>query len=123
MSGTYIIHPIWFYIFNVCQHLSELSFIALIIAIGAFAVVFFCFDYSDYSDFKCICKKFIIAIAILLSLTVFVPSQKACYQMMVASLATHENVEIAAGTAKNVVDYIIESVDELIENNEEEKAE
>lgn len=120
MGGTYIIHPIWFYIFNVCQHLSELSFIALLLSIGGFAMAFFILDFCD---FKCVCKKFIIAIAILLSLTIFVPSQKTCYQMMVASLATHENVEIAAGTAKNVVDYIIESVDELIESNEEEKAE
>ena len=48
------------------------------------------------------------------------PSEKACYQMMAASIITPNNLETVGTTAENIIDYIIESVDHLLDENENE---
>lgn len=41
--------------------------------------------------------------------------------MMAASIVTPNNIEAAGETATDIIDYIVDSVDELIENNEDEE--
>lgn len=42
----------------------------------------------------------------------FLPSKKACYQMMIASQVTKENIQKAEDTIKSPVDYIFEKINE-----------
>lgn len=47
--------------------------------------------------------------------------KKTGYAMMAASIVTPNNIEAAGETATDIIDYIVDSVDELIENNEDEE--
>ena len=71
--------------------------------------------YSNVCKFK---KLFIIGI-ISMIINLFIPTQETCYQMLAASLVTSNNLTIAKDTAENVVDYIVESVDKLLEKGSE----
>ena len=41
--------------------------------------------------------------------------------MMAASLITKENIEYVGETGKDIVDYIVDSIDILLEESEEEE--
>lgn len=49
---------------------------------------------------------------------IFVPSEKTVYKMMVANLATYENIDIAADTIEEAFDHVI---DKLVELGDKEK--
>lgn len=70
-------------------------------------------DVKRYKEFLDISKvfsiSFIVAI-ISLSLTVVIPSEKTMYRMMVANLATEENVQEVLDGIKEAVDYIVDKV-------------
>ena len=44
------------------------------------------------------------------------PSESTCYKMMAAEIVTPDNIEAAGNTAQNIIDYIIESIDKIIES-------
>lgn len=55
-------------------------------------------------------KKKIIVIALVITFAIFLPSKKTCYQMMVASQVTEENIKSAEDAIKDSVDYIFENI-------------
>lgn len=62
-------------------------------------------------------KKFVIMGIITFSLVIITPSEKTCYKMIAATVVTPNNIEIVGNTTTDIIDYIIESVDTLIEKN------
>ena len=48
---------------------------------------------------------------LLMTLNMLLPSKKTCYQMMIASQVTEENVKKAEDVIKDSVDYIFEKID------------
>ena len=68
---------------------------------------------------KSVKKLFIFGI-LLFTLESFIPNESTCYKMIAASMVTPNNIEAIGTTAENVVDYIVESVDKLMEEKENE---
>ena len=107
-----IINPIWFYLVGIATTLKiVIAFIAALIIVIAIVTAM---DKGFIKEVKRLC----IIGSILTILFCLIPSEKTCYQMMVASLVTKDNVEYVTETGKDIVDYIIESVDIIMEDND-----
>lgn len=56
-------------------------------------------------------RLLVVSLSMLIVIT-FIPSKETCYQMMVASQVTEENIKSAEDVIKNSVDYIFEKLKE-----------
>ena len=121
-----IINPLWFYLINVADNLIDVLWTlggTIIVISGAIMVMYFLGVFeSDFKEYLKRAKKFFILGILMTILGGFIPTKTTCYQMMTASMITPNNLEIAGETATNVVDYIVDSVDKLIEDNEEKES-
>lgn len=129
MSGTFIINPWLFYLFEVINNLrsflTDVSFFTLIAIVFLAFAIFFLSNINDVEELKTAIKtfklKFLIGLFVMsMCLPIFLPSKEVCYQMLVASCATEENLKLIGDTSKNAVDYIIEKIDTLIEDKDKE---
>lgn len=112
-----IINPIWFYLMGVSEYLGMFLIVFGVISlISGFTVALV----ASILEFKIdgIFKKFFIIGGIVTFLGCLMPSKETCYQMLIASVITKDNIEFTVETSKEVVDYIIEKVDEF--DNEQE---
>ena len=112
-----LFNPIWFYFIELFDRFS-----IVFIVIGLFAVIsggatIFFYKLEDEYIPKCT-KKIIITGAIVALIGGIMPSEETCYKMIVASYVTPANIESVRGEAIDLVDYIIEKVDELTDNEE-----
>lgn len=123
-----IINPLWFYLMGVGT--SAIYFFGtvggLLIILGIIALVSGGMEYTDYNKEKGLkilkwAKKYTIIGILICLLAIFIPTKETCYQMIAATVATPNNIEIVGETATDIVDYIIESVDTLLEKEEEDK--
>ena len=55
-------------------------------------------------------RLLVVSLSMLIVIT-FIPSKETCYQMMVASQVTEENIKSAEDVIKDSVDYIFEKID------------
>ena len=128
---TPIINPIWFYLMNVCENLVEwfaiISVVMGFIAIGL-ALIIFLYTSNDNNSteselFKW-CTKHLKRVTAILGVCIIfstvIPTEDTLIKMFIAKTVTYENVEDAKQEAVDLVDYIIEKVNELM-NNEEER--
>lgn len=120
---TPIISPIWFYLIGIADDFTfTLWFVGLILAAaGAFSTVcVICSSESERKDpsFPILKKwrKALVIGIIFIMLGNLIPDEETCYRMMAASMITPNNIEMVGESTKNITDYIIESVDELLEN-------
>ena len=128
-----VINPIWFYLCDVFGIVKTGATIASGL-IGFAWLLTYVFglwitttnasygeDDSDYKEglaLKAAAKKLMIPFIIAFSIYIFVPSEKTVYKMMVANLATYENIDIAADTIEEAFDHVI---DKLVELGDKEK--
>ncbi len=128
-----VINPIWFYLCDVFTVVGTFASIAAGL-IGLAWLLTYAFGWlltisnarfgekdSEYRDglaLKATAKKLVIPFIISLTLATFVPSEKTVYKMMVANLATYENIDIAADTIEEAFDHVI---DKLVELGDKEK--
>lgn len=116
---TYYINPLWFYLLGVSEGVKIAS---IILSVGLLFMCIFlgviCIDcqFDDKNIVKCF-KAFLTAFAVTLMLSILVPSEQTCKEMMIASVVTHENVDTAKQDVKEIVDYVFEKVEE---NSEED---
>lgn len=130
---TNVINPIWFYLCDVFDIIKTFAGIAAgLIGIAWLLtyVIGWCLttanaslgeddcDYQTGLALKTTAKKLIIPFIIAFSIDIFVPSEKTVYKMMVANLATYENIDIAADTIEEAFDNVI---DKLVELGDKEK--
>ena len=108
-----IVNPIWFYIISVFNGLKVMSGILLM----SIVVLVICTLATSFDDInwemvenKKITKMIIIVSTICASVILFVPNEETMYKMMIASYITEENVEIAKGEVKELIDYIAEKI-------------
>ena len=111
---TPIISPWWFYLFDISQKLADISLVAAII-IGVCLIAWFICEGPDSRM-----KKMLPAFFISIFFMVFTPTKETCYQMAAASLVTPDNLTIAGETATDVIDYIVESVDKVLDEKGDE---
>ena len=118
-----IINPIWFYLADIAVNLGGTLFafagMGVIIVVVTFACSLMEVDISE--QLLKITKKIIPVCIILFIIAALIPAKETCYQMMVASLITKENIEYVGETGREIVDYIVDSIDTLLEESEEEK--
>lgn len=123
-----VINPLWFYLIGVSTGAQTLFGIVggtIVIAAGIALIV----SAIEYYDYKCesilkivkISKKYLIIGIIIGFFAILIPSKETCYQMVATTVVTPNNIEIVGETATDIVDYIIESVDKLLEEEEEDK--
>lgn len=134
---THVINPILFYWSSVLDALKAFS-IAATVAIGIVCLIFLGIgvfgiieglDYrggEDSDEYKVGLKllnwarKCIVPLVVLLIFSVFIPSEKTLYKMMVANVATYENIDLTAETIENAFDHVIDKLIELGGDNNAE---
>ena len=128
-----VINPIWFYLCDVFNIVKTFATIAASLIGIAWLVTYVsgwllttanaslgeddC-DYKVGLALKETAKKVMIPFIVAFTLAIFVPSEKTVYKMMVANLATYENIDIAADTIEEAFDHVI---DKLVELGDKEK--
>ena len=60
-----------------------------------------------------------ILLTIGLIIAMLLPSKETSYKMLAASMVTPNNITAVGETAEDVIDYIVESVDTLLEKEDE----
>ena len=127
-----IISPWLIYLIDLFDNLKGLLTIALILlgcAIVAILIIWFvCFiDYHDERDDnviivckKCL-KKLIIWIGISGLLFSTVPSKDTMYTMLVLENVTTYNIQAIGKTGKDVVDYITDQIDKIMNEDDEKE--
>ena len=117
-----IINPLWFYLINVSSNLQIVCGV-----IACFALVIILISILMYpmledmgTEFKGLRTKLVIIGIVCAFIGILAPSKETCYQMMVASLVTKENIKITAEAGKEAVDYIVDSIDKLLDEQEED---
>ena len=116
---TPIINPWLFYLVDVIGNFKTACLgLLLIIAIGFGATVLIevggAADELELDEVKVIktLKRMVAVAVLLMTLDMLLPSKKTCYQMMIASQVTEENIQKAEDTIKSSVDYIFEKINE-----------
>ena len=117
-----IINPLQFYLINVS---SNLQIVCCVIACFALAIILISIlMYPILEDmgaeFKGLRTKLVIIGIVCAFIGILAPSKETCYQMMVASLVTKDNIKITAEAGKETVDYIVDSIDKLLDEQEED---
>lgn len=128
-----VINPIWFYlcdVFNIVKTFATIVAWLIGVAWLLAYVSGWCLvtanaslgeddcDYKEGLALKATAKKLVMPFIIVFTLAIFVPSEKTVYKMMVANLATYENIDIAADTIEDAFDHVI---DKLVDLGDKEK--
>ena len=118
-----VINPIWFYLCDVFNIVKTFATIAAVLIGIAWLLTYVLgwyqtttnarfgekdWDYKEGLALKAAAKKLIIPFIVAFTLAIFVPSEKTVYKVMVANLATYENIDIAADTIEEVIDKLVE---------------
>lgn len=89
----------------------------LIVAVAAFAICLIGFDDLTKNGFKLFISIGIISVI----LTVLTSTTETVYTMMVANELTSDNVQAIGKTGKDVIDYITDQIDKVVNDKEENK--
>lgn len=127
---THVINPMLFYWYSVSDTAKAFSIVGAIV-IGILCLACFIIgacnigvalsyggneDSDDYKigiTFLNWAQKCIVPLVILLMLSIFIPSEKTIYKMMVANVATYENIDLTAETVEDAFDHVIDKLVEL----------
>lgn len=110
---TPIISPWLFYLVDVMDNLKfECLFIPMLFLLYMLSIAYTKEEDINEEKIVKIVKKLIICSALVFTVESFLPSKKTCYQMMIASQVTEENIKKAEDRIKSSVDYIFEKINE-----------
>ena len=114
-----IINPWLFYIVDVIDNFKSACFILILIIVIAFGAIVLievgeAADELELDEVKVIktLKRMVAVVVLLITFNMLLPSKKTCYQMMIASQITDNNIQKAEDTIKKSVDYIFEKINE-----------
>lgn len=125
-----IISPWWIYLIDLFDNLKGLLGVALFLLGGAAValLVIWFFSSLDYEqDEKPIvaCKKYLKKSVIWLCVSgllfTVIPSKDTMYTMIVLDNVTTDNIQAIGKTGKDVVDYITDQIDKVVNDKEEDK--
>lgn len=114
---TPIINPWLFYLVNCLEGVQMTCILTLLALVFVIIILSAKIDDLEYKEKELKLarrtRKIVIFISVLLFVAIpFIPSKQTCYQMMIASQVTEENVKKAEGVIKDSVDYIFEKINE-----------
>jgi hypothetical protein len=127
-----IISPIWFYLVNLFSKVGDFA-MALIIGGIILTVLFaiFLLVVETEGDFESeeerrrwygYLKKGIITIIAAGVLYCAIPSETTCYKMMAAQVVMPDNISTVGKTSEDIINYIVESVKEITDSNEDSES-
>lgn len=97
---------------------DALGTLFLIVAIVAFAVCLIRFDDLTKNGFKLFISIGIISVI----LTVLTPTTETVYTMIVANEITPDSIQAIGKTGKDVVDYITDQIDKVVNEDDEKES-
>lgn len=128
MTGP-VINPWWLYLYNVLGGVHVVLEVCLILGgigflcMGLFWLLESCDLCSDATVVsKKVFKRLTIVMACIIGAYILVPNQDLLLKMFILDNITYENLETVGGATKEGFDYVMESIDELI-NKETVEAE
>ena len=125
-----IISPWLIYLINLFDDLKLLLIITLIllacITVGILLIWFICIiDCYEDDNFIIKCKKYlkksIVWLFINSLLFITIPSKDTMYTMLVLDNVTSDNIQAIGKTGKDVVDYIVNQIDKIVNNKDEKE--
>lgn len=113
---TPIINPWLFYAVNFLVNLQDVCSIVLIVCGVAMAFLtlngLIDEDEEKLKANKKTNKRLLVVSLSMLIVITFIPAKETCYQMMISSQVTDENIQSAEDVIKKSVDYIFEKLKE-----------
>ena len=104
---------------NLTTFFGVIAGICSIIAIGAFFAGLA--GYDEPFKFRKTISKSIIGCVVMTIITIMTPNTETIYTMAVVNEITPDNIQTIGKTGKDVVDYIINQIDKIVnEDNEKE---
>ena len=124
----YIINPWLFYLIGIADSLTTFfMFLGVTLLLGCVIFVIILAPASSVNEYEKKCLKNsvkgAIVGAIFLFISILIPPKDVSYQMLAASLVTKDNIEYATEAGKDIIDYIIESANIILKNEQMSKAE
>ena len=125
-----IVSPWLIYLINLFDGLKLLLIITLIllacITVGILLIWFLCIiDCYEDDNFIIKCKKYlkksIVWLFINSLLFITIPSKDTMYTMLVLDNVTSDNIQAIGKTGKDVVDYIVNQIDKIVNNKDEKE--
>lgn len=123
-----IINPWLIYLINLFDNLNVLLSAVLFLlgcAVATLLIIWF-FNSMDRNDNcivackKCL-KKLIIWLCVSSLLFTAIPSKDTMYTMIVLDNVTTDNIQAIGKTGKDVIDYITDQIDKVVNDKEENK--
>ena len=116
-----IINPWLFYLIDKAGTIAEpLIFISIMYWIGVILIYLFSADNEEWAAlFLKKTKLMRILLTIGLIVAILLPSKETSYKMLAASMVTPNNIETVGETTEDIIDYVVESVDTLLEKEDE----
>lgn len=118
-----IISPWTIYFASRVDSLKILAGCILVCCIIAICIAFIDGDinYGSVSTHRSFMKKCVIISIISAVVLVITPSTETVYTMVVANEITPDNIQAFGKTGKNVVDYITDQIDKIINKDDEKE--
>lgn len=125
-----IISPWSIYLINLFGNLKGLLSVALILlgcAVVALSIIWLLFsmDYEQNDDPIVVCKKYlkksVTWLCVSSLLFTAIPSKDTMYTMLVLENVTTDNIQAIGKTGKDVVDYITDQIDKVVNKDDEEE--
>ena len=120
-----IINPLWFYLIGISENIVFTLWIVggLLLTAGVIIGIILMCEGWDMPEnvvktLLKLFKKTVIIGGLLIMIGNLTPSKDTCYKMMTAALVTPNNITAVGEAATDVVDYIVDSVDQLLEKDE-----
>ena len=123
-----IISPWWIYLIDLFNNLKEVLGVALFL-LGCSAVallIIWLFSSLDYNERLIVaCKKYlkksVIWLCVSNLLFTVIPSKNTMYTMIVLDNVTTDNIQAIGKTGKDVVDYITDQIDKIVNKDDEKE--
>lgn len=118
-----IINPLWFYLIDTVTSLKVFIMVTGIGIVIILAIISLCHAGLSQSNLENFWKHKATKISaiispILIIIGCLIPCPETAYKMLIASLVTPDNIDAAGGAVQDIIDYIINSVDTLLESND-----
>lgn len=125
-----IISPWWIYLIDLFDNLKGLLGVALFLLGGAAVALliiwfFSSLDYEQDEGPIVACKKYLKKSVIWLCVSgllfTVIPSKDTMYTMIVLDNVTTDNIQAIGKTGKDIIDYITDQINKIVNDKEEDK--
>ena len=104
---------------NLTTFFGVIAVICGSIAVGAFFAGLT--GYNEPFKFRKIISKSIIGCVVMTIITIMTPNTETIYTMAVVNEITSDNIQAIGKTGKDVVDYITDQIDKIVNDKDEKE--